>query len=70
MPNLTVGPQTRVTLNINSITVPIAQVNPRVDYTVSLAVWTSSGSIVAERPVYFNYKNIAQGGTDVVEYTG
>lgn len=67
---ITVGPQTRVTLNINSITVPIAQVNPRVDYTVSLAVWTSSGSIVAERPMYFNYKNIAQGGTDVVGYTG
>ena len=67
---VTVGPQTRVTLNINSLVGPIAQANPRAGYTVSLAVWASSGTIVAERPMYFNYRNIAQGGTDVVGYTG
>ncbi len=67
---VTVGPQTRVTLNINSITVPIAQANISAGYQVSLAVWTTSGSIVAERPMYFNYHNIARGGTDVVGFTG
>jgi kumamolisin len=67
---VTVGPQTRVTLNINSIAVPIAQANPKAGYEVSLAVWSVSGSLVAERPMYFNYHNQAWGGTDVVGYTG
>jgi hypothetical protein len=67
---VTVGPQTRVTLNINSLVGPIARANARAGYTVSLAVWASSGTIVAERPMYFNYRNIARGGTDVVGYTG
>lgn len=67
---VTVGPQTRVTLNINSLVAPIAQSNPAAGYEVSLAVWSSSGSIVAERPMYFNYHNQAWGGTDVVGYTG
>ncbi len=39
-------------------------------YFRSLAVWASSGTIVAERPMYFNYHNITQGGTEVVGYTG
>jgi len=34
---VTVGPQTRVTLNINSIVVPIAQANPRATNEVSMA---------------------------------
>jgi hypothetical protein len=67
---VTVGPQTRVTLNINSIAVPIARANPKAGYEVSLAVWAVSGSLVAERPMYFNYHNQAWGGTDVVGYTG
>jgi Pro-kumamolisin, activation domain/Subtilase family len=67
---VTVGPQTRVTLNINSLVVPIAQANTSAGYEVSLAVWATSGTIVAERPLYFNYHNIAQGGSDVVGYTG
>ena len=67
---VTVGPQTRVTLNINSFVRPIAQANPRAGYSVSLAVWASSGTIVVERPMYFNYHNVAQGGTDVVGFTG
>ncbi len=67
---VTVGPQTRYTMNINSLTVPIAQANPSAGYEVSLAVWASSGTIVVERPLYFNFHNIALGGTDVVGFTG
>ncbi|HEV2581686.1 MAG TPA: peptidase S53, partial [Ktedonobacteraceae bacterium] len=67
---VTVGPQTRVTVNINSLVTPIAQSNPAAGYEVSLAVWTSSGTIVAERPMYFDYHNAAWGGTDVVGFTG
>ena len=67
---VTVGPQTRYTMNINNFTVPIAQANSGAGYEVSLAVWASSGTIVVERPMYFNFHNIAQGGTDVVGYTG
>jgi kumamolisin len=67
---VTVGAQTRVTVNINSLVVPIAQSNPAAGYEVSLAVWTTSGTIVAERPMYFNYHNAAWGGTDVVGFTG
>jgi hypothetical protein len=67
---VTVGPQTRVTMNINSLVGPIAQANAGAGYEVSLAVWASSGTIVAERPMYFNYHNVANGGTDVVGYTG
>jgi kumamolisin len=68
---VTVGPQTRVTMNINSIVAPIAQANASAGYEASLVVWASSGTIVAERPLYFNYhNNFALGGTDVVGYTG
>ena len=67
---VTVGPQSRVTLNINSYVVPIAQSNPAVNGEVSLAVWSTSGTIVAERPMYFDYHNTSWGGTDVVGYTG
>jgi kumamolisin len=68
---VTVGPQTRVTLNINSIVVPIVQSNPSAGYAVSLSVQAESGTIVAERPMYFNYgNNTAWGGTDVVGFTG
>jgi len=59
---VTVGPQTRVTLNINNFPIPGNE--------VSLAVWAASGTIVVERPLYFNYHNIAQGGTDVIGYSG
>jgi hypothetical protein len=67
---VTVGPQTRVTVGINGLVAPIAQANPSASYEVSLVVWATSGTIVAERPLYFNYHNIAWGGTDVVGYTG
>ncbi|GAC1628105.1 MAG: hypothetical protein NVS4B11_25790 [Ktedonobacteraceae bacterium] len=67
---VTVGPQTRVTLSINSIVIPIAQGNADAGYEVSLSVQAMSGTIVAERPMYFNYHNVSQGGSDVVGYTG
>jgi Pro-kumamolisin, activation domain/Subtilase family len=67
---VTVGPMTRVTVNINSLVVPIAQSNPAAGYEVSMSVWTSSGTIMAERPMYFNYHNVAWGGTDVAGFTG
>jgi hypothetical protein len=67
---VTVGPQTRVTMVINSLVAPIAQANPSASYEVSLVVWATSGTIVAERPLYFNYHNIAWGGTDIVGFTG
>jgi len=68
---VTVGPQTRVTLNINSIVIPVAQANTDAGYAVSMSVQALSGTIVAERPMYYSYLNgLALGGTDVVGYTG
>jgi len=65
----------RTTLNINSIVVPIAQAYPDVagqdGYAVSIDVQVlGTGTVVAERPEYFNYNHTAQGGTDVIGYTG
>jgi kumamolisin len=67
---VTVGAQTRVTISINSLVQPIAQANPDAGYEVSMSVQALSGTIVAERPMYFNYHNISTGGSDVVGYTG
>ncbi len=67
---VTVGPQTRVTLNINNLVQPIAQANIRAGYAVSLAVQAVNGTIVAERPMYFNFHNVSQGGSDVVGFSG
>lgn len=67
---VTVGPQTRVTLNINDLVQPIAQANIRAGYAVSLAVQAVNGTIVAERPMYFNFHNVSQGGSDVVGFSG
>ncbi len=67
---VTVGPQTRVTLTINSLVAPIAAGNSGAGYEVSMAVQALSGTIVAERPMYFSYHNVSQGGSDVVGYSG
>jgi hypothetical protein len=67
---VTVGAQTRVTLNINSIAYPIVQAAPRAGNSLSIAVQAVSGTIMAERPMYFNFHNLALGGTDVVGYSG
>jgi len=67
---VTVGAQTRVTLNINSIAYPIVQAAPRAGNSLSISVQAVSGTIMAERPMYFNFHNLSQGGTDVVGYSG
>jgi hypothetical protein len=67
---VTVGPQTRVTLSINGMALPIIQATTRAGYSVSIAVQAVNGTIVAERPMYFNFHNLAQGGTDVVGFSG
>ena len=66
---VSVGPQTRVTININSLVSPIAQGNAT-GYEVALSVQAMSGTVVAERPIYFSYNNTSLGGSDVVGYTG
>jgi kumamolisin len=67
---LTVGPQTRVTLNINSMALPIVHATSRAGNSLSIAVQAVNGTIMAERPMYFTFANMAQGGTDVVGYSG
>ena len=65
-----IGPQTRTTLNINSMVIPIAQSIPNAGYEVSMAVQATSGTVVAERPMYFAWHGTALGGSDVVGFTG
>ena len=65
--------QSRKTVSINSLVVPIAQTNNNMGvdpYAVSLTVQAlgSNAKIVAERPMYFNFHG-APGGTDVLGYT-
>lgn len=67
---VTVPAQTRVTVNINDIVQPVVRAAPRAGSSVSLAVQAASGTIVAERPMYFTYRNVDQGGTDVVGFNG
>ncbi len=65
--------QSRKTVSINSLVVPIAQnynnMGPD-SYAVSLTVQAlgTNSKIVAERPMYFNFHG-APGGTDVLGYT-
>ncbi len=67
---VTVGAQSRVTVSINSLVTPVAQGNAIAGYEVSMSVQALSGTIVAERPMYFDYHNVSPGGTDVVGFTG
>ncbi len=65
--------QSRKTVNINALVVPIAQTysNPGVDpYAVSLTAQAlgTNAKIVVERPMYFNFHG-DPGGTDVLGYT-
>jgi len=56
---ITVGPGTRSTVSVNSVLGP--------DMDASL-ILTSSVPVVTERPMYFNYKGFAQGGSDTRGY--
>jgi len=67
---VTVNAQTRVTLDINGLAFPIVQAARQAGNSLSLSVQAASGTIMAERPIYFNFHNMAQGGTDVVGYAG
>ena len=67
---VSIGAQTRVTIDINGLVGPIALGNPSAGYEVSLSVQAMSGTVVAERPMYFIYHNTSLGGSDVVGYTG
>ncbi len=72
-------PHSRTTVNINSFIVPLATAYPTNPiynaYEVSMDVQVLNlsggpvGSVVAERPMYFNYFG-DPGGTDVIGYTG
>ncbi len=65
-----VGPQSRVTVSINGVVVPLALATPAAGYEVSLLVQALNGTIVAERPMYFSWHGVDQGGSDVVGFTG
>ncbi len=70
---VTVKAQSRKTVSINALVVPIAQSYNNMgpdSYAVSLTVQAlgTNAKIVAERPMYFNFHG-APGGTDVLGYT-
>jgi len=67
---VTVPPQTRMTLDINALAMPIVKAVPQAGYSVSIAVQAVNGTIVVERPMYFNFFNVDPGGSDVVGYSG
>ena len=54
-----IGPTTRATVDVNSV------VGPEKDVSISIV---SDHPIVAERPMYFNYKGAWTGGHDVVGF--
>lgn len=63
----------RTTVSVSAIIMPIAAAYPTSPasraYEVSMDVQALSGTVVAERPMYFNY-NGDPGGTDVIGYVG
>ncbi len=63
----------RTTVSVSAIIYPLATAypsNPRsFAYEVSMDVQALSGTVVAERPMYFNYSGDL-GGTDVIGYVG
>ena len=72
---LQLPPQSRSTVFINNLVVPLASAYPTnpsyIGYEVSMdiQVMGHTGTVVAERPLYFNYFG-DPGGTDVLGYTG
>ena len=64
-----VAAHSRSTININNL------LNPMGAGSVSMTIQALSGTIVAERPIYFIFQpagisNASQGGTNVIGYTG
>lgn len=75
---LQLQPHSRTTVNVNSLVVPMATAYPTNPvfngFEVSMDVQVvrangGQGTVVAERPLYFNYFG-DPGGTDVIGYTG
>ncbi len=66
-------PHSRTTVNINSLVVPMANAYPANPFAhgfeVSMTIQVFSGTVVAERPLYFIFHG-EPGGTDVIGYTG
>ncbi|GHO53294.1 S53 family peptidase [Ktedonobacter robiniae] len=59
----TVSPSSRFTVNVNGE----LGLDSRTQYAISTIVQVTSGpGIVAERPMYFNYRGIISSGTDVL----
>ncbi|MBA2285111.1 MAG: S53 family peptidase [Ktedonobacteraceae bacterium] len=69
---MTLAPHSRTTININSIVTPVATAYPSpTAYAVSMDVQVfGGGTVVVERPLYFNYGGVSPGGTDIIGYTG
>lgn len=71
---VSVKAHSRRTVGINGIITPIAQSYYNLgsnSFSVSMTIQTiGGGTIVAERPMYFNFGNADQGGTDVIGYVG
>lgn len=67
---ITLAAQSRTTVNINQIVVPLATAYPVSGaYNVSLTVQGLDGKIVAERVYYFLSDNIKHGGTAMLGFT-
>lgn len=66
-------PHSRTTVSVNSLIGPMASAYPTNPvtraYEVSMDIQALNGTIVAERPMYFNWHG-DPGGTDVIGYTG
>ena len=66
-------PHSRTTVGINGLIVPMATAYPTSPVTqgneVSMDIQALSGTVVAERPLYFNWQG-DPSGTDVIGYTG
>lgn len=71
---VTLPAHSRTTFNINNIVFPIATAYPATNvgdgYNVSIDVQAFTGTVVAERPLYFNFIGQSPGGTDIIGYTG
>lgn len=72
---LQLQPHSRTTVNINNLVVPMATAYPTSNgFEVSMDIQVINanggpGTLVAERPLYFNYFGDT-GGTDAIGYTG
>ena len=65
------APYSRFTINVNRAINPMISAYKNMgsnSYAVSITVESGNGTVVVERPMYFNYQG-SQGGTDVMGYS-